>query len=195
MKYFKGKIAQFFAPLPIIISLLIFINHLACTLLYLAPINPATRYYGDYVRSYINPFFTQRWLLFAPEPQTSQVRIWYKCKIMDRWTNWSDPSYEIIEKHQTNRFGYYGKASFVFLGISRDLHNLNLSNPNSNTIEKSYEYENAKKAVSALCLKEDSNATSIQFSLVNLRVKNFSERANPGYYGKVLRINFPETNI
>ena len=195
MKDFKSKIRQVISSLPMIFALVVFIHHLTCTLLYLAPTNPATRYYSDYAESYINPFFAQRWLLFAPEPQTSQIRIWYRCKISGGWSDWRDPSYEIIEKHQNNRFSYYGKALFVFTGISRDLYNLKIENLKNEEFNNYYEYSNARKAISSLCLKDDSGTSKIQFSLLNLRVKNFSERASKGYYGKISRIDFPETSI
>lgn len=195
MNHFKSKIIQSITPLAVLFALVLFLNHLVCTILYLAPINPSTRYYSSYVRGYINPFFTQRWLLFAPEPQVSQAKLIYRCKANNQWSGWADPAFETIERHQAFRFGYYGKASFVFAGITRDLHNLNITKLTDAELNKAPEFLNARKLVSSYCLNLNSNANSFEFSLLNMRVKNYSERKEPGYFGKILRVDFPEMNI
>ncbi len=143
----------------------------------------------------MTPMFLQRWQLFAPEPQTSQIKIWYRCESSSGWTNWKDPTFEIIKKHQQYRLGYYGKAVYVFNGAARELLNSNLDNESMKEIDLKKEYVNTEKIIVSLCARDIKKPIATQFSLVILSAKNFSQRKEKGYYGKITRLNFPESKM
>ena len=195
MQNFKKKIIQLLSSTAILIAIMLFLNHLACTLLYLAPENPATNYYQSYVYRYIDPFFLQRWQLFAPEPQTVSVKLWYRCESAGNWTGWKDPTFDLIEKHQNFRLGYYGKELYVFKGITRNLANIVYDRNSPKKLAQMFDYQNAKHLVSDLCQKEIVNTKTIQFSLVTLNPKNYSKRKEPGYFGKYTKFDFPPDEI
>lgn len=195
MANFKNKIRHSISFFWVSLAVIIFLNHLICTLLYLAPKNPTTRLYKEYVSAYMFPFFTQRWLLFAPEPQTSQIKFIYRCEIHGKWTEWKDPTYELILRHQKNRFSYYGKEVYVFNAIARDLTEAEIIIRSPSDVEANKDLANAKRLFSTICLRDSSESSSFQFSVISLDAKNYSERMQPGFYGKMIKMDYPAIKI
>lgn len=61
-------IKKYSSSLLIILVMFIFIAHFTITLLYNFPVNPVSNQYNAWIQNYMNPFFTQNWKLFAPNP-------------------------------------------------------------------------------------------------------------------------------
>jgi len=99
----------------------VFAIHVACTALYLLPQNPMTRSYIGAVNRYMEPFFAQRWLLFAPEPATSSVKLWSRYQCGGNWTGWRDPAAPLMERHQHNRLSSAGKLLYIPTSLGREL--------------------------------------------------------------------------
>lgn len=144
----------------------------------------------------MNPFFAQRWTLFAPEPQTSQLKLFYRCENNSEWSDWKDPTYMALEKHHIYRFGYFGKIIYVFNAVSRELFNKTLSNSKEgkliDSIIDTSEFLDAEKIVSRLCNNiKNFNAERHEFKILQIYPKNFSERKTPGHLGKIITIKYP----
>lgn len=50
--------------------------HILLVFLHVAPSNPFSRRYQEQINAWINPFFEQNWLLFAPDPEPTRTRIY-----------------------------------------------------------------------------------------------------------------------
>ena len=65
--------------------------------------------------SYLSPFFTQNWRLFAPHPIAADRTIWFQGAWLDEdgdlqrtaWLNWSDVELNTIRHHLVGRRGGY----------------------------------------------------------------------------------------
>lgn len=95
--------------------------HLLCTVLYNAPLNPLTKHYQPLVERYMEPYFMQKWLLFAPEPAVSDLKLWYRVKYNNTWNHWVDPAEPVLKRHQHNRITSSAKLLYVYGNIPRDL--------------------------------------------------------------------------
>ncbi|MGH9885569.1 MAG: DUF5819 family protein, partial [bacterium] len=77
----------------------VLVLHFAMTCLYLSPLNPIKIALLEYVSEYMQPFFQQRWDLFAPNPLVDTRMLLISCRIKnDRgeleerpWSNMSAP--------------------------------------------------------------------------------------------------------
>jgi hypothetical protein len=103
------------------IVLICFVIHLLCTVLYNAPANPVTKHYQPLVLAYMEPYFMQKWLLFAPEPAVSDLKLWYRVKWNNTWDHWIDPAEAVLKRHQHNRVTSSAKLLYVYGNIPRDL--------------------------------------------------------------------------
>lgn len=99
----------------------VFTIHVVCTAAYLWPQNPMTRYYLPVVSRYIDPLFSQRWMLFAPEPATNSLKLWTRYECAGRWTGWRDPAAPLMAIHQHNRFSSAGKLLYISNNLAREL--------------------------------------------------------------------------
>ncbi|MCW3109940.1 MAG: hypothetical protein JWQ09_4446 [Segetibacter sp.] len=187
----------------------IFVHHLICTVLCNAPVNPLTSRYQGYVSNYMDPLFTQRWLLFAPEPATSDLKLWYKIKLREdkKWLTWLDPLEPILKKHQRLRFTYNAKLLYIYGNIPRDLSIKNeilnsyfacksndsvCSRKRDDSLWKSTEFILAKKYVKR-DIEKSFNYTridSIQIMVIQLYPKQFSERLTNKPFGYANSIEF-----
>ena len=186
----KGKrvIASLFA-------LFIFLFHLTFTILYNAPINPMTSTYIEAVRAYMNPIFSQKWLLFAPEPPTLNIHTWYRCRFEAAgWGNWKDPASQLLRAHKYMPATFKGKLYQVYYKMSLGLNNAYVKtarmSPNNedkqsldNFIQKKIKtnknYLSAKKMITDVCQSEiavGDELTGLQFQLAKTYVKPYSKR-------------------
>jgi len=112
----------------------------------------------------MEPFFAQKWLLFAPEPATNDLKLWYRLKQKDIWTSWQDPLEPILKKHQKIRFTYNAKLLYVYGNIPKDL-----------SIKNDYFQKviDCKNIDEAMCqkIKNDSIINSPEFRLAKRYVK------------------------
>ena len=103
----------------------VFAVHVGCTALYLLPANPLTATWDEPVRRYMEPLFSQRWLLFAPEPATNSLKVWSRYQCDGTWTRWRDAAAPLMEEHQRNRLSPAGKLLYISNGLARDLSTTN----------------------------------------------------------------------
>jgi len=179
---------------------LIFLHHIICTLLYNAPVNPLTNAYQPYVAGYMNPLFTQKWLLFAPEPATNDLKLWYKIKSENKWSSWYDPLEPILKKHQKIRFTYNAKLLYVYGNIPRDLgikneelmikyacgkNDTSCNRMKNDSLFQSREFILAKRYVRKDVMQSSPVAKidSIQIMIIQLYPKQFSERLSNKPFG------------
>jgi hypothetical protein len=99
----------------------VFTIHVVCTAAYLMPQNPMSRYYLPLVERWVDPLFSQRWLLFAPEPATNSLKLWTRYECGGRWTGWRDPAAALMERHQKNRLSSAGKLLYISNNLAREL--------------------------------------------------------------------------
>lgn len=75
--------------------------HFSMTVLYLTPLNPLKTRAMPLVRGYIEPYFSQRWTLFAPDPIQDHRFIMVACKLRDgdheRETEWLDITTPLLD--------------------------------------------------------------------------------------------------
>jgi hypothetical protein len=179
---------------------LIFIHHVICTVLYNAPDNPLTNSFGKYVSGYMEPFFTQKWLLFAPEPATNDLKLWYRMKRGETWTTWCDPLEPVLKKHHNARYTYNAKLLYVYGNIPRDLgikneelsirhacaqDDLKCAQMKNKSLLASSEFKLAKRYVKEDILKSFPNIKidSIQIMIIQLYPRQFSERLSNKPFG------------
>jgi hypothetical protein len=156
------------------IPLLVFGIHAVCTVLYNIPENPATKSYMPLVDWYMEPQFTQNWHLFAPEPATRMVKLWYRVKQNNTWQHWQDPMEPVLQKHRHNRATYNAKLLYIYGNIAKDL-----------IVRQSYVFESvAREADSATRgkLQNDSLKASPEYQLA---VRFVSRDIEKGYAGIV----------
>ncbi|MGW7073660.1 DUF5819 family protein [Streptomyces sp. NPDC054855] len=79
--------------------------HFTASALSQAPLSPAKMRYYDTVSAYLEPYFTQNWMLFAPDPLTDDRGILARAACPDGKVT---PEYDVtsayIEKAQSSRF-------------------------------------------------------------------------------------------
>lgn len=190
------------------IPLILFCIHVISTILYNIPENPLTMVYMPYVNRYMEPQFSQDWHLFAPEPATRMIKLWYRVKLNNDWQHWQDPMEPILEKHRHNRATYHAKLLYIYGNIAKDLivrqsyiveHTL--GNADSTTtylqqndsLKASPEYKLALRFVT----KDIENGyngnlrpDSIQLMLAELYPRQFSERlsSRPFSYAQTIEM-------
>lgn len=196
----KKKMIALFASI-------IFFHHIVCTILYNAPINPLTNSYQSYVANYIEPLFVQRWLLFAPEPATNDLKLWYRIKNKNHWGTWLDPLQPILIKHQKRRFTYNAKLLYVYGNIARDLNIKNVLiisefpcagtdtlclERNSDSLLVSAEFTLARNYVKQDIAKSfpGKRVDSLQLMIIQLYPKQFSERHSNKPFGYAHSVEF-----
>ncbi len=92
---------------PILLGLLVF--HFTAVGLYVCPPNPVSLASRAWVEPYINPYFSQRWELFAPEPGGTNDSVQVRCHRQVAGalvvTDWIDITAPLVRAHQRNRLG------------------------------------------------------------------------------------------
>ncbi|MEU2855999.1 DUF5819 family protein [Streptomyces syringium] len=79
--------------------------HMFMTALSQAPLSPAKMKYSDTVSGYLDPYFTQNWMLFAPTPMSENRGILARATCTNGTvSSFYDVSSRGIEKAQSSRF-------------------------------------------------------------------------------------------
>ncbi len=198
---YKGKrnggfMKNFFA----ILLMAVLGHHFLMTFLYVGPTNPYTENYQSYNRSYMEPLFTQNWGLFAPEPATNELKLWYRCQDTKKVYGWLDAISSLQKEHQNNRFTFRGKLSFIYTSLIRGLNNESIKikakckkescdkNEENKQIQSLEYYRSTKRLVSDLCEKKGLSISS--FNIVIHSPKSYSERNNKNAKGKISFLSF-----
>lgn len=190
------------------IPLVFFCIHSVCTVLYNIPENPITKAYIPIVNRYMEPLFSQNWHLFAPEPATSMVKLWYRVKINNSWQHWQDPMEPVLEKHRHNRATYHAKLLYIYGNIAKDLivrqsyimeHTTHITDTTKRqqqqvtSMKASQEYQLAIRFVTR-DIENGYNTRqvpdSLQLMLIELHPKQFSERhsSRPFSYAQTIEM-------
>jgi len=77
--------------------------------------SPTTKI-GNLSNSYVNPFFKQKWAMFAPCP-VLENRMKVKYFFEDDSTDWIDPIEHPLKRHQTLRFTHHGNIAVGFYNM------------------------------------------------------------------------------
>ena len=90
----------------VIIASALFI-HFGILAIYHLPNNPIKHQFKYNIISYMNPFFSQEWKLFAPNPISANLSLDYKFKIFKKGkivneSGWLDSQVAMVEKRQAN---------------------------------------------------------------------------------------------
>lgn len=193
-----------------VVALAMFVFHLACTILYLLPRNPLSNTYQPLTSRYMEPIFSQSWQLFAPEPATYSLKLWYRYDRGNGWTDWRDPIHSLVAAHQHNRFSANGKLLRIyehmtsevaqvysqlrvqFRCVARDTLCLN-------RMQRSWEqeeiYASINRFLSALAQKEigplPDGGIKVQYVVVKLYPNQFSARTRNTPFGFAEYLEFP----
>lgn len=99
------------------IIITIFLFHFTMTAIYVLPFNPIKNKINDFVVAYMEPLFTQNWMLFAPNPLSNNyyvnIQVKDKSKKQSKWMDISTPLYDA---NHSNRFSPVNKL--VRIGTS-----------------------------------------------------------------------------
>jgi hypothetical protein len=102
----RSKVKRFEKLIAFTLYLFLFI-HFSIVGLSLLPSNPINYVYKLQIRSYVDPFFTQNWNLFAPNPiasnQTLLIKFISYTKKDSVSTNWLDIK-DVVHKNRTKSF-------------------------------------------------------------------------------------------
>lgn len=195
-----------------ILVTIILVGHLGSTALYLAPNNPLKKYYESSVKAYMDPIFTQNWMLFAPEPARYSLKFWYRCKnetTGTSWSDWKDPMAPLIREHQDFRFTFKGKLLYVYQAIARSTLNHYVMTSRKlecqsekdchdqiqAKIKKGIYYPVAERFTRDLCLAENPTNNLAQFQILKIFPKSYSHRNDPGAFGSVENVEFSPIHI
>lgn len=111
-------ISYFFATLV----LAVLGGHVLLTLVYLSPPNIAQEHMGVVAERYMKPLFHQNWHLFSPNPGISTRKLAVRCRAgEDEWSDYFDPTTELVARHNANRFSGVGKLLYVYRAVGDDL--------------------------------------------------------------------------
>ncbi|PCJ84828.1 MAG: hypothetical protein COA57_08510 [Flavobacteriales bacterium] len=189
--------------------LLVFVFHFSATLIYLSDGKFTPYRVNFWVGQYMLPLFHQSWKMFAPEPPTGSIRFYYRCKLKDAgWVKWKDANFELVYKHQSNRFSHYGKKFAMLQQISRHLeyeyYSLEekcISSGEKNDcaafingkITAVHSYKVARKYIEDICNMKypEHGLEEIEFSVVTFPVIPFLERKTTDIKPKPVIIRFP----
>lgn len=148
-------------------------SHFLFTFLYLAPKNPLYQGYDEIVTKYMGTLFSQDWSLFAPEPATSSLKLWYRCQNEPR--RWRDALNALQQEHQRNRFTFRGKLNYIYMSLVRNLHNeyVTLNKDNKCAIKGCHQeiteldtYQSLKKLTNQLCRSTFPQDKNLDFKIV-----------------------------
>jgi hypothetical protein len=73
------------------------------------PLSPLKLQYSDLIEHYVNPLFTQNWLLFAPQPLDEDIALMVRGRFKDprtgrlqttRWLNVTEPLIDAVRKNR-----------------------------------------------------------------------------------------------
>src|SRR4051794_40035543 len=86
----------------------ILVLHFSLTCLYLTPLNPVKVALLPYIATYIEPFFQQRWELFAPNPLVDTRMLLIACRVRNErgeieerpWSNMTASFRALKERYQ-----------------------------------------------------------------------------------------------
>lgn len=83
--------------------------HFAATVLYLLPLNPLRIAYGSGVDEYMQPYFRQRWSLFAPDPPLDNKVLMLRCRLRSaqgvQESDWIDLDKTVVHARRRGVFG------------------------------------------------------------------------------------------
>jgi hypothetical protein len=179
----------------------LFVVHVVATALYLLPRNPLSAAWDGPVRAYMEPLFSQRWLLFAPEPATNSLKLWSRYECRGAWTRWRDPAEPLLAEHQRNRLSPAGKLLYISNGLAREL------SITSGQLSIKYRCRDAKCEARRMAEVRASGAflratayamrntpcaspDAVQFMVVQLYPTQFSERMKPKPFSFANAIEF-----
>src|SRR5262249_15459863 len=87
--------------------LLVVVMHFAATLLYLTPLNPVKAAVYTQLNRYMEPYFTQNWAMFAPDPVADTTLLLVSCRMAEAngaaETPWIDVTSRLRELHYRYR--------------------------------------------------------------------------------------------
>lgn len=104
--------------------ILVLTFHFLMTLAYLTPLNPMKLYFQHVNLAYMQPFFSQNWQLFAPNPVHDTRVLMVSCRIRDTdgkmiTTEWSDISTPLREAFYENRLVPADRLERLQTGVTR----------------------------------------------------------------------------
>lgn len=92
-----------------VVGMLALALHFTLTIIYLHPISVVGLGTRDWVTSYMEPYFQQRWTLFAPDPPLDDRRLDYQCELDGEVGPWTSRSEGLLRTHARFRFGPAGR--------------------------------------------------------------------------------------
>ena len=99
------------------IGSLLFVAHFLIVQIMNMPLNPVKLKYYSYFSGYVNPYFTQDWAFFAPQPISNDVSVFIRGKIKERGgaklTPWFDVSDTLIDSAKGNPLSPFGSVSLA----------------------------------------------------------------------------------
>lgn len=186
-----------------IAGLLALALHFTLTLLYLHPISVVGLGSRDAVTQYMEPYFQQRWTLFAPDPPLDDRRLDYQCEFDGEITAWTSRTAGLLRTHARFRVGpaarmrrYEQAAMSAVVGVhdsvideiiqakdeapehQRELIDLRIAQHTALRIQGGMiTYE----LVADYCREEQGEPDAVRFRLVTEPIAPFSSRNDPSW--------------
>jgi hypothetical protein len=100
--------------------------HFLMTLAYLTPLNPMKLRYDTANQAYMQPFFSQNWQLFAPNPANDTRILMVACRVQNETgetttMTWSDISTPLRAMYNENRFSPADRLDRLQVGTMRSV--------------------------------------------------------------------------
>ena len=183
INFIKIKAPHLARKLLYSMSAAFFCYYVVFTILYLAPLNPLSKYYKPFINNFFPRIFSQNWKLFAPDPLPYSFKFLIKC---DGANTWGDPFLKTQKEHYANRFSHTGKILYIYNGLIMDAYNYTVKKCNQKNRGKCIfpleilsdgilpdPYRRVKNVATRSC----GNKASL-IRLGKLYVSKFSERAD-----------------
>ncbi|MFI1254117.1 DUF5819 family protein [Streptomyces netropsis] len=123
------------------------------------PLNPVKLRHWDKVSGYLDPYFTQNWMLFAPDPLSDNRGILARAKCADgSTTEYYDVTTKYVEQAQNSRF-FPSRMSRLVTG---NVQQINGGDPVLTRLRES-EKEKKKKEIPLMPFEKTSQEEAVRF--------------------------------
>jgi ribosomal protein S18 acetylase RimI-like enzyme len=203
---------------PVVMGLVLVI-HFALTLAYLTPLNPLKLRVHSLVSAYMEPFFAQRWSLFAPNLEAKARYLLVSCRTQDAqgltqerpWMDITRPLRELKQRHRLTPADRLDRAQFAGFKMiqSEDDESIRrlLEKPNDSEAYRqavaTVEQQRARvrklgtqlmtRVASAACasLYPDTHVLEVRVRVAITKSPPFSKRTEPDTSGETSYVELP----
>ncbi|MDU0329070.1 DUF5819 family protein [Paenibacillus sp. 3LSP] len=116
-----------FLNLMVVLLAIFSVFHFSVIVLHAGPINPISAKLQSQINAYVTPFFQQNWHLFAPNPVTTNFKLYVKVRYTEPGKNeiveskWLDMVSPMLKKNEETLFSPYNRLIRLGSGYVHEL--------------------------------------------------------------------------